>query len=620
MLGESLSGADAVTAIDEATAHGERERDSQASRLLRLFISSQPEPLLFHDERGVPYAKLHASLPRIVRLKTIEFRAMLAALLWKAEGKAPGNDALASAMNVLHYMALEGPKISLHNRVAWHQDAIRLDLADESCRAVKISKEGWTIEREPPTLFRRYKHQLPIADPVHGGDPWKLLDYLNVRLEDRLLLMVYVASLLIPDFPHPFLDLYGPQGAAKTTTEILLKELLDPSAVGICSLPRNERELVQILDHNYLPYFDNVSSLPNWTSDAFCRATTGMGFSKRQLYTDDEDVIYRPRCHIGVNGINIVAQRPDLLDRTLLIGLEQIPADRRRKITDLKAEFSRDAPLVLGGFLDTVVRALNLPEPKLERTFRMADFVSWGYRFAQAFGRPGEEFIAAYERNIREQAEEAARADIVAEVLLEFLDQESDKRWEGTATKLLSLLREHAETLHVSTRQNAWPKGSNALTRRLRILKEPLTRIGYKVNFVRGADKKRTRLVSIDFEAGEVREIASKPSTPSNSGSIACGVDDANGLDSPSGTLLGIQQSEQKSVSSFNSSSTQQREELIRGLVKASRSRLWRSREDCEEYLAAICDNREEARRLIAELVRDGRALMDPEGYWIVVR
>jgi hypothetical protein len=97
-------------------------------------------------------------------------------------------------------------------------------------------------------------------------------------------------------------------------------------------------------------------------------------------------------------------------------------------------------------------------------------------------------------------------------------------------------------------------------------------------------------------------------------------VDDANGLDSPSGTLLGIQQSEQKSVSSFNSSSTQQREELIRGLVKASRSRLWRSREDCEEYLAAICDNREEARRLIAELVRDGRALMDPEGYWRVVR
>ena len=76
----------------------------------------------------------------------------------------------------------------------------------------------------------------------------------------------------------------------------------------------------------------------------------------------------------------------------------------------------------MGGLLDTLVKALNLPEPKLDRTNRMADFLSWGYRIAEALGRSGEEFLQAYEENIREAAEEAVRADIVAEALLEFLE------------------------------------------------------------------------------------------------------------------------------------------------------------------------------------------------------
>jgi len=88
------------------------------------------------------------------------------------------------------------------------------------------------------------------------------LNCLNVRQEDHLLFMVYIGALLISSIPPAVLVLHGPQGSAKTTLMILLKDILDPSAVGVTTLPRDERELIQALDHSYLAYFDNVGSLP----------------------------------------------------------------------------------------------------------------------------------------------------------------------------------------------------------------------------------------------------------------------------------------------------------------------------------------------------------------------
>jgi hypothetical protein len=111
---------------------------------------------------------------------------------------------------------------------------------------------------------------------------------------------------------------------------VLLRKLVDPSSLDVLSLPREERELVQQLNHHWVSFYDNVGALPRWISDALCRATTGAGFSKRELYSDDDDVIYNIRRCVGLNGINISATRPDLLDRALLIGFDTIPNSKRK--------------------------------------------------------------------------------------------------------------------------------------------------------------------------------------------------------------------------------------------------------------------------------------------------
>jgi hypothetical protein len=71
---------------------------------------------------------------------------------------------------------------------------------------------------------------------------------------------------------------------------------------------------------------------------------TGSGFSKRELYTDDDDIIYNFKRCIGFNGINLAATKLDLLDRGLIIKLERILEERMRKIKDMWNDFEKLRP------------------------------------------------------------------------------------------------------------------------------------------------------------------------------------------------------------------------------------------------------------------------------------
>ena len=43
--------------------------------------------------------------------------------------------------------------------------------------------------------------------------------------------------------------------------------------------------------YNYVPFYDNVKNIPKWLSDEACKVVTGIGQTKRKLYTDDEDIV-----------------------------------------------------------------------------------------------------------------------------------------------------------------------------------------------------------------------------------------------------------------------------------------------------------------------------------------
>jgi hypothetical protein len=72
-------------------------------------------------------------------------------------------------------------------------------------------------------------------------------------------------------------------------------------------------------NNGYLLAFDNLSGLPIWLSDALCRLASGGGFAVRQLYTDDEEVLFEAARPTFLNGIEEVISRPDLGDRAIFL-------------------------------------------------------------------------------------------------------------------------------------------------------------------------------------------------------------------------------------------------------------------------------------------------------------
>src|SRR5262249_19798470 len=157
----------------------------------------------------------------------------------------------------------------------------------------------------------------------------KLWEFLNVAEADRPLIAAWLVAALRPTGPFPVLCLFGEQGSAKSTTARFLRALVDPSTAPVRAEPRDPRDLAIAAGNGWAVCLDNVSHLTPQLSDALCRLSTGGGFSTRMLYCDDEECIFQAQRPAIVNGIAEVAERPDLLDRSLMVCLPTIRERRR---------------------------------------------------------------------------------------------------------------------------------------------------------------------------------------------------------------------------------------------------------------------------------------------------
>lgn len=320
---------------------------SQASALIGYIASDDCE--LFHDDRQDPYARIKLNgKSQITPVQARQFRRWITRLFYDDTGTAPGGDAISSALNVIEAKAChKGKEYKLHNRIAGYNGSFWYDMGGGV--AVKIDEKGWEIVKNPPILFKWHTHQKaqPLSDIVPYQDCFKcnkgvcktqqvkkILDFVNLSDEkEQLLFIVYLISCFIPNIPHPIPVLYGDKGSAKSTVFKVLKEIIDPSVLRILTFPKDNQELVQKLDHHHFAPFDNVTTLSDWQSDALCRACSGEGFSKRAHYTNDEDVLFDYQRCIGLNGVNIVASKADLLDRCILFPVREDtegPAQARR--------------------------------------------------------------------------------------------------------------------------------------------------------------------------------------------------------------------------------------------------------------------------------------------------
>jgi hypothetical protein len=245
--------------------------------------------------------------------------------------------------------------------------------------------------------------------------------------------------------------------------------------------------------------FDNLSGLSAWQSDAFCRLITGGGVGKRTLYSDEDENILEAKRPLLLNGIDDVAERPDLAERAIVLTLSPIPPDERRDEDTYWREVDAAAPRILGALLEGVAAGLaGIGEVRLEKLPRMADFAKWTAATEPGLGFEPQSIAAAYERNQALVVASALDASPVATSLRALL---RDRRgtWEGAPTALLDALS--AFVSQEAQFSNAWPRSAAQLTGRLRRAATALRQTGVDVVFThKGRGTRKQRWLSISCE------------------------------------------------------------------------------------------------------------------------
>ncbi len=261
-------------------------------------------------------------------------------------------------------------------------------------------------------------------------------------------------------------------------------------------------------ERGHVLVFDNLSSIRAWLSDSLCRLATGGGLATRELYSDREEVVFEAVRPVVLTGIEDLATSADLLDRTVILTLASIDDDKRREEAEFWDAFEKAKPRLLGAILDVVVLAKKaLPDTKLKRLPRMADFGRWGAAVGLALGWPGAAFSAAYARNRGEAHGLTLEASPAGAALCRFM--EARQAWDGTAAGLLKAL---ADVIgEAASKDKAWPENPRALSGALRRATPALKEAGIVVDRERAQGRGRARIIRVR-KVGETPSFASEPS------------------------------------------------------------------------------------------------------------
>ena len=502
-----------VTALDGAIAEESGEAGGRGPTQADILIELAQAAELFHAPDGTGSADLDIKGHRETwPIRAKGFRRWLVRRFFEQTGGAQSSEALQSALNVIEAKAhFDAPERTVHVRVGGLDGRLYLDLGDDTWRAVEIDAAGWRVIDNPPVRFRRAAGMRALPAPIAGGSVEALRSFLNVRSDtDFVLVVAWALACLRNRGPYPVLVLSGEQGSAKSTFSAILRALLDPNTAPLRALPREDRDLFIAASNGHALAFDNVSGLPAWISDTLCRLATGGGFAVRQLYSDQDEVLFDAARPVILNGIEDIVTRPDLADRALFLTLESIPEERRRPEQELWAAFDAERPRILGALLDAVAKGLAiLPQTRLDKLPRMADFALWATACETALW-PAGTFWSAYCGNRDEAVEGVIDADPIAAAVRALMAARTE--WTGTASELPGALAEMAGDRIAKSK--TWPDSPRALAGRLRRAATFLRKVGIEIGFEREG-RARTRIIRMTTgpssapETGRARPSAS---------------------------------------------------------------------------------------------------------------
>ncbi len=454
------------------------------SREVELFRTADEEPCI-----TVTIENRQETWP----LRTKGFRRWLTWRIYKLTGTPISSQETRKILEFLTAIALfEGEKNPLFTRIGEYADNIYIDLANDRREVIEVTVDGWRIVTEPPVRFYRPQGLAPLPRPEPGGRSLDdLRNFLHFSSEADFIMMVsWVLAAFRPTGPYPILVLQGEQDSAKSTATRVLRRLVDPHKTLMKRSVRDDRDLFISANNQWVLALDNLSHLQPWLSDSICTISTGGGYGTRKLYTDDEEINFNVTRPVVLNGIEDIATRGDIADRSVVLYLPSIPDQQRHDEKKFWIDFEMAQPHIFGALLDAVSAALcNIRHVDLQERPRMLDFAQWVCAAAPACAwcietdagevTGAEAFMAAYTGNRQAAVEITLYSSDVAPALLTLAERAGT--WRGTATDLLTVLH----TIVGNARDAKFPKSASALSNTLRRLAPTLRRAGIHFNFER---------------------------------------------------------------------------------------------------------------------------------------
>ena len=447
---------------------GMQEPDSLSDTLVRLTCERCE---LWHDSEGRGYASFEQEHQGRTHkehweISSTGFTEWIARLAYTELGKAPSNETLTTVKNALNGEArFDGDERSVFRRVAKDESGYWIDLCNEHWQAVCVTAAGWRVSDTPSVHFVRAKAMQALPNPQQGGNYELLWPLLNIPQEDHHLLLAWILECYRCDTPYPVLELTGEQGSAKSSTQTVLRSIIDPNQVMLRGRPKTAEDVYVSAKNNHLLSFENLSNITNDMSDALCTVATGGGTAGRTLYTNDEETILEAHNPVVLNCIVAVVLRQDLLDRAISIDLPTIA--QRRTEEDMREGIEVLLSSVFGGILTLFSQTLErLPtiEIAAEELPRMADFAKLGEAMSSALGYPPRDWLAKYNDHRKNAVRRTIDSSPVAVECLKFVEQGG--RHMGTVKDLLEKLDSLRNTS--LEHKDYWPRSPRGLADILR--------------------------------------------------------------------------------------------------------------------------------------------------------
>lgn len=152
---------------------------------------------------------------------------------------------------------------------------------------------------------------------------FNLFKHIGVPVNCNILILTWIVQALMPEQYENFvaLEITGESGSGKTTLQKMIHILIDLNAEFFSPLPKNKKELGEILLNEYITSFDNVSEIKDAVQDELAKLLVGGSFDLPKLSKQNPRTLFLKK-PLMLNAITPVINHPELSKFTITIELQ----------------------------------------------------------------------------------------------------------------------------------------------------------------------------------------------------------------------------------------------------------------------------------------------------------